>query len=487
MGPAAFEFVDFLSDAGQSIWQILPLCPTTVGNSPYSSYSAFAGNALLLSPELMVADGWISAAFAKAIASDFDDILDATPNEVNFDSVAEFKRRLLTASFEESTAAIQRSTEFIDFCGRQSWWLENFARFEALREHLGENDWTKWPPEYRDPANIAPALLDHIKHEIDFSKFKQFLFENQWNHLRSYANQKGVRICGDMPIFVAFDSADVWANQDQFLLDSDGRPTSVAGVPPDYFSETGQLWGNPLYDWQKMEADGHLWWKDRFRRALDQFDLLRVDHFRGFDQYWKIPADAQTAAEGAWEAGPRDKPFLAAKAALGKLPIWAEDLGDIDQGVHDLRDRLGFPTMRVLQFGYANAQDDFHRHTTIPEHCIAYTGTHDNDTLMGWIHSRNESFSDGTEDPLAEFLVDGSEIHLQIIKLLYASPAKVAIIPLQDALGLGGEARMNVPGLAEGNWSWRATENLFSDQLSAQIKAMVTESGRSNSLSASLA
>ncbi|MCL4123406.1 UNVERIFIED_CONTAM: hypothetical protein GTU68_032794 [Idotea baltica] len=442
---------------------------------------------LLLSPELLVADGWISAAYSQAILSDFEGVWETNLSEVDFNSVTEYKRRLLIASFEESIKAIQQSTEYLDFCGRQSWWLENFARFEALREHLGEHDWTQWPLECRAPANITPQLLDKIKNEIEFSKFKQFLFESQWKRLKSYANQKGVCICGDMPIFVGFESADVWANQDQFLLNSDGKPTSVAGVPPDYFSETGQLWGNPLYDWQKMEADNYSWWKDRFHRALDQYDLLRVDHFRGFDQYWKIPAGAETAAEGSWEVGPRDQPFLAAEAALGKLPLWAEDLGDIDQGVHDLRDRLGFPTMRVLQFGYATAHDDFHRHTTIPEHCIAYTGTHDNDTLMGWIHSRGETEAANGDDALAEFLVDGPAIHLQMINLLYASPAKVAIVPLQDAIGLGGEARMNVPGLAEGNWSWRFARHLITPELSAQLKSMVQEAGRMNSLSASLA
>ena len=309
-----------------------------------------------------------------------------------------------------------------------------------------------------------------------FSKFKQFIFETQWLDLKSYANQNGISICGDLPIFVAFESADVWANQEQFQLGIDGKPDFVAGVPPDYFSETGQLWGNPLYDWEKMEADQFSWWTDRFRRTLQQFDLCRVDHFRGFDRYWSIPVDAETAAYGSWQAGPGSKPFRAAEQELGHLPIWAEDLGDIDQGVHDLRDELGFPPMRVLQFGYFNREDNFHRHDSMPTHCVAYTGTHDNDTLMGWLATHKDS-GEGF-DVLTEALASDSPMNFQIIGLLYHSSANHAIVPLQDVLGLGNEARMNVPGKAKGNWGWRVTPKALTAEISQQLQTLVVDSGR---------
>jgi len=398
---------------------------------------------MLLSPESMVEKNWLSAAALTELFQKHQPRLSASDISVDFGAAAEFKRDVLLQSFHESHEKLANDDEFLAFCQKESWWLDNFAHFEALRDHLGESNWTKWPEPFRDPVGVMSTLPTQLSQEILFSKFKQFQFESQWRKLKSYANTAGVRICGDMPIFVAHQSADVWANQNQFLLDEAGQPTSVAGVPPDYFSETGQLWGNPLYDWERMESDGFKWWCDRFRRALEQYDLLRVDHFRGFDKFWKIPSDAETAAEGNWENGPGEKPFRAAEAALGSLPIWAEDLGDIDQGVHDLRDNLGFPTMRVLQFGYASEHDDFHRHTTFVENCIAYTGTHDNDTLMGWVDSRVSEVQESGHDALAPFLEDGPDqepIHFQMINLLYQSAAKVAIVPMQDALGLGNEA-----------------------------------------------
>ncbi len=478
LGRAAYEFVDFLFEAGQSVWQILPLCPTSGCHSPYSSYSAFAGNMLLLSPELLVTDNWLAVESLAALVDHYESALSRQPEQVDFDSVTEFKQRLLQTAFDESGGQLATDAEYQQFCNEQAWWLDDFAKFEALREHFGQADWTKWPTVCRQPNNLPVAALNQIQTGIQFSKFKQFLFESQWNRIKKYANEKGIKICGDMPIFVAFESADVWANQSQFLLDSKGNPLCVAGVPPDYFSKTGQLWGNPLYDWDAMETNGFAWWCDRFRRALNQYDLLRVDHFRGFDQYWKVPAGAKTAVDGAWVTGPKDKPFLAAERALGKLPIWAEDLGDIDQDVHDLRDRLGFPTMRVLQFGYAAADDDFHRHTTYAPHSIAYTGTHDNDTVMGWYRSRQNSIPNGGHDALAEYLNGEEETHIQIIELLYRSLANVAIVPLQDAIGLGNSARMNVPGVAKGNWRWRCTKDAITSSLAKQLRILVVVSER---------
>jgi len=478
MGTSAYEFVDFLSTAGQSTWQVLPLCPAAAGNSPYSSYSAFAGNMLLISPELLGKAGWISEPSYKAWTHEYESSAVEDLNAVNFDQVTQFKRQLLRTAFDESLDTLDRCTKFTQFCDDHAWWLHDFARFEALKEITGESNWTKWPLDCRDPKNFEESSIPQISNEIRFSKFKQFLFESQWRELKSYANRKGISICGDLPIFVAFESADVWANQQQFQLDTAGNPLFVAGVPPDYFSETGQHWGNPLYDWSTMEADQFRWWTDRFRRTLEQFDLFRVDHFRGFDQYWSIPADAESAIHGSWNAGPGRKPFRAAEKVLGRLPIWAEDLGDIDQGVHDLRDELGFPPMRVLQFGYSQRHDNFHRHDSMPTHCVAYTGTHDNDTLMGWFDARGKSDEGHGDDVLAEFLTGDTSIHFQIIGLLYHSSANHAIVPLQDVLGLGNEARMNVPGKANGNWAWRVEPGAFTAEIAQQLQTLVEATGR---------
>lgn len=480
LGPAAYRFVDFLESAGQSVWQILPLCPPTAANSPYSSYSAFAGNTLLISFELLVKSGLLSEEALALLAAKFQ--LDASgrdASQVDYASVEAFNRALLAESFSQSRARVLESDEFKRFCRQQSWWLSEFVQYEAMREHFGTGDWTQWPAECRNPSTIPASLLMELDEAIAFAEYKQFLFEQQWADLKKYSNQRGIKICGDMPIFVAFESADVWANQSQFMLDADGKPTVVAGVPPDYFSETGQLWGNPLYDWGVMKDDAYGWWVKRFRRALEQFDLLRVDHFRGFADYWEVPADAETAASGSWKKGPGDQVFQAARRSLGDLPIWAEDLGDIDQPVHDLRDRLGFPTMRVMQFGFDTVEDDFHRHSTYPEHCIGYTGTHDNDTLMGWINSRSESQNgDPDNSVLVTFLKPGEPVYTQIIDLLYNSVASVAIVPVQDALGLGGEARMNVPGQAEGNWDWRVLESQLTPEVALALRQKVEASGR---------
>ena len=478
-GPAAFEFVDFLKSAGQTIWQILPLCPISHGNSPYSSYSAFAGNTLLISPEELVADGLLSNTSLASVEAEMPYQPGWSADRVDYDVIASFKEQLLAAAFAESGKSTLQSESFIKFCKAESWWLNEFATYEATRTHLDEPDWSRWPAEFRRPWTTNEQSPADLREKVQYSKFKQFMFDGQWKRLKTYCNSNGVQICGDMPIFVAYESADVWANQNQFQLDRDGKPMSVAGVPPDYFSETGQLWGNPLYDWEAMAADNFRWWVQRFQRSLDQFDLLRVDHFRGFDRYWKIPANAKTAAEGAWEAGPRAAPFLAAEHELGKLPIWAEDLGDIDQGVHDLRDQLEFPTMRVFQFGYDSPGDDFHRHTTYSPDCIAYTGTHDNDTLMGWYLGRGTlDEEEGFVDVLKHFVPDNEDVHLQIIQLLYLSPAKVAIVPLQDFLALGNEARMNIPGEPEGNWQWRVEPGVLTAELANSIRELVIASNR---------
>jgi 4-alpha-glucanotransferase len=478
LGPAALKFVDFLNQAGQSVWQILPLCPATKGNSPYSCYSALAGNPLLISLEAMVEQGWLTTLDEDSLDAKHVD-LSAEQANVDFAAVTRFKHAMFRKSFAESRQRLSLSEDFQLFCREKAWWLDEFSRFEALMQHFHQPDWTQWPHELVQREAAALAHWDQqLAEEIEFSKFQQFLFDGQWNQVKQYANQHGVKLYGDLPIFVAHESVDVWANQALFYLDDSGNPTLVAGVPPDYFSETGQLWGNPLYRWDVMEANHFAWWTARFRRSLEQFDLLRVDHFRGFESYWEIPADATTAVSGRWRSGPQEKPFAAAAAALGELPIIAEDLGLITQEVHDLRDRLGFPPMRVLQFGFDNAEDDFHRPETYPEHCVAYTGTHDNETVMGWFQGR-QSIGKQAKHGLLELPHDSDlGIHLQLIQMVLESAADTAIIPLQDVLGLGDDARMNVPGEAEGNWKWRVHADQLTDDLAAQLLEMAIASDR---------
>jgi 4-alpha-glucanotransferase len=356
-------------------------------------------------------------------------------------------------------------------------WLDDFCRFEALMLHFGHSDWTKWPIE------LVRRFSDAIDHwdqklvtEIELSEFQQFIFDRQWKKLKRYANQHGVKVYGDMPIFVAQDSADVWANQNLFALDMFGKPELVAGVPPDYFSKTGQLWGNPQYRWDVLESTEYAWWTARFRGALQQFDLLRVDHFRGFEAYWEVPATAKTAVSGRWVKGPGAKPFRAARAKLGELPMIAEDLGMITEAVHELRDELGFPGMRVFQFGFSSEEDDFHRPSTYTQRSVAYTGTHDNDTLVGWYRERQ--CDDESADPLDAIVTGGPDVHWQMIESVLLSASDTAIVPIQDFLGLGNEARMNMPGKADGNWAWRLTPGQITDGLANRIRAITEHSAR---------
>tara|TARA_R110002049_G_scaffold27321_2_gene94330 strand:- start:599080 stop:600570 length:1491 start_codon:yes stop_codon:yes gene_type:complete len=472
LGVSATRFVDFLESAGQRIWQVLPLGPPALGNSPYSCYSAFAGNPLLISLTQMAVDGWLDhgeldAADAPALSQ----------SQVDFAAVDRYKRPLLRQAFARSRQRIESEDEFHIFCHDQQWWLDDFARFESLMQHFGESNWTRWPTELvrRDTSEIR-RWDEQLYEERLFSKFVQFVFDQQFRRLKQYANERQIQLFGDMPIFVAHESADVWANQELFWLDDKGHPTVVAGVPPDYFSETGQFWGNPLYRWDKLESSEFTWWTARFGYALEQFDLLRVDHFRGFESYWEIPASAKSAIEGRWQKGPGAKPFDAAAKKLGELPIIAEDLGMITDAVHQLRDELGFPGMRVMQFGFDSEDDTFHHPAHYPRHSFAYTGTHDNDTLMGWYSNR---IRQAVDNHLLDELIDGKdEIHLQLIKAVYESDANSAIVPFQDILGLGNEARMNLPGEPDGNWRWRATPSDISDELSARLRKMTRDAKR---------
>ncbi|MCC9654930.1 4-alpha-glucanotransferase [Rhodopirellula halodulae] len=472
LGSAAYQMVDFLHAAGQSIWQILPLSPPAYGDSPYSAYSAFAGNPLLISLETLVEEGLLDAA-------DLEGFPEGDPAFVNYGAVHEFKLPKLRVAYERFCEAPPREFKiaFELFIDENDWWLDEFSLFEVFMNKFEDSHWANWPDEIRRrDADALGQARQELSREIDFSRFKQFLFERQWNRLKAYANQQSVQLCGDMPIFVAYESADVWGNQDMFALNEDGTPKLVAGVPPDYFSETGQLWGNPQYDWDALEGANYAWWTARFRRALQQFDLLRVDHFRGFEAYWEIRYGAETAIDGQWKTGPGTKPFDAATKELGELPFIAEDLGMITDSVHELREKLGFPGMRVLQFGFATMEDDFHRPSTYTESCVAYTGTHDNDTVMGWYHLRKPP--EEGPDPLDDVIHGEEDIHWQLIDAVMSSEAEIAIVPIQDVLGLGNEARMNLPGVASGNWAWRLKPQMLTMQHAERLASLCQQRDR---------
>lgn len=492
LGGGAYRFVDFLVQSGQQMWQLLPLGPPAYGNSPYSCYSAFAGNPLLISPEQLIDDGFLP-----------ENALDSVPpppindaNQVDFESVETAKQQLLATAFEyfQSDASPANRDLFAQFCNEQQDWLDDFSLYVALAGRYETLDWTAWPTDIasRDSAALTAARLE-LATAVEFASYVQFLFFQQWNALRSYANERNVWLFGDMPIFVAHGSADVWANQELFWLDASGKPTVVAGVPPDYFSETGQRWGNPLYNWDALAESNYAWWTERFRGAFAAFDLIRIDHFRGFESYWEIPAAAETAVIGQWVKGPGTAVFRAAERELGELPIVAEDLGLITEEVHELRDALKFPGMRVLQFGYDDVEEDYHRAEVYPEHSAAYTGTHDNDTVMSWYAGRdqvtsktaeangNEPVPTLTPIPEADLSSIPEGINWVLIGMVFDSASNTAVVPMQDVLGLGNEARMNTPGQALGNWGWRCQIDDLSPATADRLRRITQNSNRLNS------
>ena len=447
-GINSFKFVDWLVSAGQTVWQILPLGEVGPGNSPYMSSSAFAGNILLIDLEWLVKQGWLEA-------EDLLPVPEFKSERVDYELLKPYrmgKLRLAAQRFLSKRNHRKRAA-YVEFCSKEKHWLDDYVLFNAVGQHEAGGDWSEWPQELvrRDPQALEAARLRYAN-EIEFWKFCQWCFAQQWFELKDYANDRGVRIVGDVPIFVAYHSADVWAHQELFELDASGRPTLVAGVPPDYFSETGQLWGNPLYRWDVHEQTGYAWWISRLEHAFRLYDLVRIDHFRGFADYWAVPASALTAIDGIWMPGPGDKLFEAFQQVLGKLPIIAEDLGLITPDVIELRDRFGLPGMRILQFAFGEDE----RNYFLPHHyvanSVAYTGTHDNDTSLGWWNSATKherSFA------LHYLGCDDHEINWEMIKALSVSAANTVIYPLQDVLGLNSDHRMNFPGTSEGNWEWR--------------------------------
>jgi len=457
LGLAAHRFVDWLEEAGQSVWQVLPLGPTGFGDSPYQTFSAFAGNPLLISLDLMIEDGWLGR-------DDLADIPHFPSDRVDYGRVITFKSAKLSlahANFLEQPKTNQQE-EFAAWCHEQAHWLDDYALFVALKESHGRHPWTTWPRELaqHDTRAREQAVQDNPARVAE-ERFRQWLFHRQWHALKSYANAKSVRLVGDLPIFVAHDSCDVWSRRELFRLNSQGDPTVVAGVPPDYFSKTGQLWGNPLYDWERMHQDGYRWWVERMRAALDLVDIVRIDHFRGFEAYWEVSATAKTAKVGRWVAGPGSDIFQTLWDQLGKLPIIAEDLGVITAGVERLRDEFELPGMKILQFAWSEPGSPFLPHE-YRRNCVVYTGTHDNAPTIAWWH--NEA-SSKVRHLLADYL--GREIlepNWDLIRLGMMSVGHTFIATIQDILGLGEEARMNRPGADTGNWTWRMPEKACEDE-----------------------
>jgi 4-alpha-glucanotransferase len=466
LGPEARRFAGWLADAGQTLWQVLPLGPTGFGDSPYQCFSAIAGNPLLISPEHLQHHGWLDA-FDLAATPDFP------ANEVDFARLIPWKTELLERAARRFFSRGDRAA-FDSFCHDHAAWLDDFALFMALKREHAMVAWTHWEPgaRLRDPGALA-AWRDKLRDAIAVQKFLQFVFFEQWNELRDYCRARHVRLMGDLPIYVAHDSADVWANPHFFRLEEDGRPTVVAGVPPDYFSATGQLWGNPIYRWDALGDDRYRWWIDRVRAVLRQVDMIRVDHFRGFEAYWEVPGADLTAENGRWVKGPGAPFFEALERALGELPFVAENLGVITPEVEAIRAQFGFPGMAVLQFAFGIDQQarSFRPHN-YPREIAAYTGTHDSDTTAGWWASEGAGESTRTPDDIRrekEFVraylnTDGAEIHWVFIRALMASVADTVLIPFQDVLGLGSTARTNQPATMGRNWRWRCSADSFSDE-----------------------
>ena len=477
LGPGAIEFVDFLESAGQGLWQVLPLTPLGHGNSPYASPSAMASNPLLISLELLVNEGLLTKEDLTG-----DEIFET--ERVDYGPVTAFKLNRLRRAHQRfaSDASAPQKSEFEAFCGRAASWLEEYALFMALKDAHNGDLWLNWEPEL---VQRQPEALERSRRElaesVDFHRFLQFQFARQWSAFRDHASSHGVRIIGDIPIFVALDSADVWSRQDLFYLDEHGRPTVVAGVPPDYFSETGQRWGNPLYRWDEMAEDGYRWWIERFRTTLAQVDVVRIDHFRGFEAYWEIPARHETAEHGRWVKGPGEAFFRAVEGALGHLPVIAENLGLITPEVEELRLELGYPGMVVLQFAFGGDATNPYLPHNYDRRSVGYTGTHDNDTTLGWFNSRLPE----ERNHVRRYLGSNGEIGWDLIRLLFRSVADMVVVPLQDVLALGTEARMNMPGQAEGNWTWRLSPGQLTPQHAERLRDLVDLYGRHTAFSSS--
>jgi len=472
LGPSAFAWIDRLHDAGQGWWQALPLGPTGYGNSPYQSLSSFAGNDLLISPESLIADGLLRA-------SDFEKRLPS--NVVEYETVIPFKHRILEKAWTYFRAGERMDLRhtYEEFCAAQAHWLEDYALFRSLKEKFQDAYYLDWPAELveRRPNALAHAGQE-LADRIDQVRFAQFLLLRQADQLKEYAHAKGVGFIGDLPFFVSPDSSDVWANPEFFLLDEHRRPRFVAGVPPDYFSAQGQLWGNPVYNWDALRATGYGWCIDRLRALLDHVDVIRLDHFRGFAAAWHVPAGAPTAQPGLWAPGPGAPLFEAVQKELGRLPFIAEDLGLITPDVHALREEFNIPGTRVLQFAFDGRRDNPYLPDNFVPNTVVYTGTHDNATTREWYEDLNEDQRHNVWSYLGRTPGESAEVAPALMRLAWSSVAALAIAPLQDLLDLGRGSRMNVPGQAGGNWRWRVTEDAMSARAFEWVRELTEDSKR---------
>ena len=478
LGAAARAFVDTMASMQLAVWQFLPVGPTAYGDSPYQPLSTFAGNEMLIDIGDLIGLGLLNR-------GEVDELTTLPERHVDYGALIPIKNRLLhlAANRFEKQVSNELLSDFKRFVKQDDdEWLHDYALFRILKSSHGERPWPEWRPEFvhRDAGALA-RIEEQEADRIRDIKIIQFLFFRQWWTLRDYAHKNGIVLFGDMPIYIALDSADAWANREILRIDKDGRPDHVAGVPPDYFSADGQLWGNPLYDWEKHAASGYQWWVDRLRATSELTDIVRIDHFRGFESYWSVPAEAETARDGAWEPGPGDAIFDAMKNALGDLPIVAEDLGVITPEVEGLRDRHNIPGMHVLQFDVCDAG---FRLSDVTENSVCYTGTHDNDTTIGWFHGSPDDIRGAEEIALTQEAVlritggTAETIHTDLVKAAFSTNARIAIAPLQDYLGLGSEARLNTPGTSAGNWQWRVVESQLSPKLCDNIASIVEASKR---------
>jgi len=471
LGKAAYEFIDFLEQSKQQYWQILPLGPTGYADSPYQCFSAHAGNPNLIDLDLLVEDGLLEA-------SDLDDFPLLGEDSVQFDAVQQARKPLLEKAYQTFTAHARETDKlkFRNFQKEHYAWLNDFAMYTAIKANMNMKPWLMWEQPLRDrDADALKQQQEMLSEEINYHKFVQCLFSQQWGKVKAYAHRKKISIIGDIPLYIALDSADAWANTDIFEFDKSRRPVRVGGVPPDYFSKTGQLWGNPLFRWKEEKEKVYAWWKERISSNLHLYDFIRIDHFRGFAAYWAVPYGEKTAVNGQWIEGPGKDFFDAMEAHFGKLPIIAEDLGVITPDVVELRDGFSLPGMKILEFAFDSAEENEYIPYTYSKNCIVYTGTHDNDTVRGWCNAASEADR--------KFLLDyvntsGDDIHWDLIRLAWGSVANTAIVPMQDLLGLGSEARMNIPGTTSGNWIWRMKAIDLTSELAEKLAKITMTYGR---------
>ena len=469
----AYEFVDFLVDAGQSYWQVLPFGPTGYGDSPYQSFSTFAGNPYFVSLEDLIEEGLLTAEECEEL------YWGTNPEYCDYGALYESRFKALKMAYDRFAKKEEENEEFKTFITENADWLEDYCIFMALKEKHEGKPWSEWDTPYRNRDKKAMDVLGEVISEtVDFYRFQQFKFMQQWAKLKAYANKKGIKIIGDIPFYVAADSSDAWSHSEMFQFDEENVPVCVAGCPPDAFSATGQLWGNPLYDWKYMKKRGYDWWIRRIERCYEFYDVIRIDHFRGFDEYYAVPYGNETAENGTWMKGPGADLFKAVKEKLDEAPIIAEDLGYITESVHKLLAKLGYPGMKVLQFAFDGSESSSYLPHFHQNNCVVYTGTHDNETTRGWIESINDHDRDFVRRYINSIYTDYGQFTWDFIREAFRSVADLCVVPIQDFLVKGNEARMNHPGVSTDNWQWRVTPHLLSPELAASIRAMTQLYGR---------